>query len=180
MKKLKRILFLFLVLVVFNSCAGYQKKELTAVDQTVILYSQQKKTVSFKKIQEEAKKAWSLTEFCREYQLYSYKTLANGTYIVLNTTEGYVVVWFDSEGNNPRVQNISFSSAENYNALSNIQLGMPLDSVKKADPTGQYDFLLASWSEYPKISYHFFESGNCYVVFYDEDYNVKDFHAFTI
>jgi hypothetical protein len=56
---------------------------------------------------------------------------------------------------------------------------MSLDDVQLADPSGHFPFLYASWTDAKQISYHAFNTGEYFVVLYD-NYIVTDVVHLTI
>ena len=118
-------------------------------------------------------------DFCRRFEISEYKVIGQTSYVIINTTNGLILVQFDLQGNYVAKQQIEFSPIHCENNINNIQIGMSLDDVRLADPTKKYDFLLHSSSKYPQISYHFFEDGKVYYIYF-ENYIVKNIVVFTI
>ena len=55
-----------------------------------------------------------------------------------------------------------------------IKVGTQVAEVKKLDPSGDYTFMYASWSDYPQCSYHYTRDGYEIVIFYDSGFLVTD------
>ena len=189
------------MLILFSSfcgCMNQKKSPLKEVGQDVILYTSLTHSYDYEKLYRFLKKEPSLNDVCIKYHINCYKQAGNSKYIVLKTTMGVVVVFF-AEPNTEILQSIDanaisenlpyetiniqivlFSKDGNPEFFKNANIGIPLEDVQEADPSGDYPFLYHDWSGYPKYSYHYFENGNCYIVYYDEMNMVSDILFFTI
>ena len=109
----------------------------------------------------------------------SFKQLGVLIYTVVRTPKHLYLVWFDEAGKYSFNREIVFSDIESKTKIERIKKGDDLDSVMQADKCGEYDFLFASWSGFPQISYHFFEDGSAYEIHY-KDSVVSEVYVFTI
>ena len=109
----------------------------------------------------------------------SFKQLGVLIYTVVRTPKHLYLVWFDEAGKYSFNREIVFSDIESKTKIESIKKGDDLDSVMQADKCGEYDFLFASWSGFPQISYHFFEDGSAYEIHY-KDSVVSEVYVFTI
>ena len=107
------------------------------------------------------------------------KSLGNLLYTVIKTSDSIYWVAFNADGSFAKNELIEFSSVDAQKSLEKVKAGDSLESVMRADDQGNYNFIYANWSEYPQISYHFFENGNCYMICY-KNRIVTDIYSFTI
>lgn len=98
----------------------------------------------------------------------SFKQLGVMYYTIVKTSQNLYLVWFDETEKYCFYRIIVFSDIESKTKIDRINKGDELDSVMQADPQGGYDFLYASWSGFPQISYHFFEDGSAYEILYED------------
>lgn len=93
-------------------------------------------------------------------------------YMVLKTDRGIDIAFFNFNKTFSRFENVKFSEDEYEKELCDILESDVNDlkwfDIRKIDPSGQYPFLYTSWSGNFKFSYHFFTSGNCYRIMYDQ------------
>ena len=104
---------------------------------------------------------------------YGYRT-------VVNSNRGYVLIYFDANQVCTGYKLIRFSSQKYQNNVKSIEGGISLTDVRRLDPDGDYTFLLSSWSQYPQISYHFFEDGTAFEIHYSNDLKVAEIYTYTI
>lgn len=149
------------------------------VDQNKILYDKLTRKYDYFKIKQAVQDSISLIEFGAIFDIQEYKYSDNSYYVVVNSTNGYELVLFDSQQIIVNMLDIVFSNFSNYGLISAVMLGDTLNSVLSADDTGSYDFLKVSWTNYPRISYHFFENGVCFSFEYDYEYKVASIWTFT-
>ncbi len=57
--------------------------------------------------------------------------------------------------------------AADAEVLGQIAPGMRLEEIRSLDPDADYDFLYASWTEYPRISHHHTADGRELSFYYD-------------
>lgn len=100
------------------------------------------------------------------------KEQENGYTVLLNTTEGYVLLWFDADEVYAYMKVIYFSDSQLETQLKNINIGTHLSTVQNIDPKGEYTFLYASSTQQSNVSYHYFKNGTYYKIFYDNSYKV--------
>ncbi len=177
----KRIFAMVSLLVLCSLLITYGEREysMELVDQNIILFKQCKNTYSYKEIKKLASQKLSLMEFGGSLGVQNYKYNNGNYYIVIKTDEGFFILWFDSEKCYLSTDHIIFSDCSYYHSITSIKIGDDLDTVRTADKTGQFNFLYHSWSLYPKISYHYFKNGKCFVIMYDERNIVEDLWSFT-
>lgn len=138
-------------------------------DQNILIYNQIDIVHDHDEILDTLNQTENMFDFCEAVNIDRYKSINNIKYVVLKTTDGLHLVFFDSDGANATMQKIRFSHISNKDSVSLLKVGMALEDVQIADPDGQYDFLLHSSGNYPQISYHYFESGDCFAVRYENN-----------
>lgn len=84
------------------------------------------------------------------------------------------LVYFDSERIFEGVSIIRISDGVTKKDFDGIGSGSNINDVKAIDPHGNYDFMFASWSGYPRYSYHYTEDGYKIVIHYNAEYNIID------
>ena len=99
---------------------------------------------------------------------------------IIPTDEGRVLVAFDETRAYRSARSINVNTNTQPSEIEKLSIGVSISEVKNIHPEGDYSFLLASWSEYPKISYHFFKDGEGYCLIYDEDNYVKSINKFIM
>ena len=192
-RRLFRILIPFLLISVFCGCVKRETLYLKKAGQDEILYTSLKQTCDSKELNDYLQKDPSLEEVCGKFQIGDYKQIGSSRYIVIKTSEGLAAVFFadtdlsvDGSMNYdvPILHNdiiwVTFSDDGDQDFFKGSIVGRSLEAVRLADASGQYPFLYRSWSGYPKYSYHSFASGDCYTVYYDDNYLVSDVFHFTI
>lgn len=100
------------------------------------------------------------------------KEQKNGYSVLLNTTEGYVLLGFDADEVYSYMKVIHFSDSQLETQLNNISIGTHLSTVQNIDPKGDYTFLYTSSTQQNNVSYHYFKNGTCYQIFYDDSCRV--------
>ena len=106
-------------------------------------------------------------------------------YMVLKTDRGIDIAFFNFNKTFNYFVNVKFSEDEYEKELCDILESDVNDlkwfDIRKIDPSGQYPFLYTSWSGNPIVSCHYFASGNCYIIRYDNtEENVISVVKFTI
>lgn len=179
MKKLTHsIIILLFICLLLSSCVE-RGHNMELVDQNTILYKECEKKYSHERIEKLVDKRLDLKELGRCLGIEHYKYSNENYYIVVKSDGGFIIIWFDANMCYLSTSNILFSDDIYYDSISLINIGDDLADVSVADKTGQFDFLYHSWSMYPKISYHYFENGECFVFMYDSEYKVKSIWTFT-
>ena len=173
------VVILLLGIVSLSCCKKGDLFSLKLVNQKTVIYTQINMTYDHNEFLGVLTKNKNLNDFCEALKISQYKTINNSNYIVLQTTQGLFLVFFDEKGENATLQQIKFSPSQHKNAIINLCSGMTLEDSQKADPDGQFDFLQHSWGDYPEISYHYFEDGDVYCVNYEKGIVVDIVH-FTI
>ena len=84
-----------------------------------------------------------------------------------HTGKGWVVVKL---GADKAQESPAASDAAGAEEQKLIGVGTSLDEIMTLDPDANYDFLYASWTEYPKISYHHTADGRIVAFYYDDAY----------
>lgn len=122
----------------------------------------------------------SLRTLHEKFNLESIK-LEDERYIVtIQTDKNWMRIYFDSEMNYITMNEIQFSDDVELVQLQNVTLGTTLSDVMNIDPTADYSFIYASWTEYPQVSSHYLEDGNVFVFTYDNSYKVCEIHSFIL
>lgn len=183
------IIALMLTAVVFTAggCGKAQVRPALA-GQEKIIYNEVQKEARFSDVAalcEERSK--DMVSFCRLFSVpyYKYSEESELWYTALNTEKGLALFVSNYETSAHADEKTSyaftihFSQPENEAAIEAVQIGTGLDAVEKADPDGLYPLPDAAEGE-PKLSYHYFENGNCYKIKYDENGFVSGITEFTI
>lgn len=87
-----------------------------------------------------------------------------------HTDNGWVLVDFGLDEKCSGFQRISVSEKAYLQDFENIAIGTSVFEITKLDPDADYDFLYASWTEYPKVSYHYTADGYRVTLYYDDNY----------
>ena len=188
---MKRIIAILLgMLMIFSSCNRINAPFLLKnVDQNTIIYKSISQIYSEETVRELIITKPTLQEFCSKLQIHIYKTYDSYHYVVLELDSGLALASFtDQDKDNPMDARFLHLIMIHYSAdlssdyfLTVIPGTTLLQDIMQADPSDSaYPFLYAGWSKYPKYSMHFFESGDCYIINYDEHEIVTDMIHFTI
>lgn len=192
---MKRI-FVFLILIIYvfclSSCNEKNGGQLMEVSQDKIIYTEIDKTLEYNEIKDFLKKNNTMESFASEFGVKYFKAIHYSVpnevlqtmektsseltfdepYMVLKTDRGIDIAFFNFNKTFSRFENVKFSEDEYEKGLDEIFNGDYADlsfvDIRKIDPSGQYPFLYTSWSGNFKFSYHFFTSGNCYRIMYDQ------------
>ena len=148
------------------------------VDQQTILYTQIDSVFDHNKVTEDLQKM-KMLEFCKTYQIKNYKSIQDTKYIVMKTTEGLLWISFDERGSYTYVVRIIFSDESSQENLENVAIGSTAETIREIDPDGQHPYSYHNWSGFPAVSFHFYENGDSYAVFYKEN-TVIDIIKFII
>lgn len=176
---MRKVITICILLLLLSSCKMGGQSELIKANQEVILFTQLGGVYDYADVVNAVKQTDSLFDFCNILGVKYYKAMEEFQYTVLETTEGLVMILADSTGAYLTLQNVSFSSLNNKDALIQVREGMSLEDVRSADPDGQYDSFLHNSSNYPQFSYHFFEDGECYFIQYKQNHIIA-INTFTI
>ena len=150
------------------------------IDQKTVIWKQIDAVYNYNDVVNALNEKTDMSVFCKTFGIGQYKTINGSRYVVLKTTESFCFVVFDDEEKNGTIFPIEFLKEECLDAFIDLDVGMTLKDVQKIDPNGKYDFLLHSWSKYPKFSYHCFETGDCYFINYNEEHIIDVIIHFTI
>ena len=176
----KALVLVCALILLFSSCAGESGAAPTEADQNTVLYTQISDTVSEKKVDALTESDVSLTEFCEALRISRYKTVNGEPYVVVKTKKALYLVTFSADGVFESKRKIVFSENDGAAFADALQTGVTtLSEVQAMEPDGAYDFLYAGWTEFPRYSFHFFESGDCYNLWFEDDVLSEIIH-FTI
>lgn len=167
MKKVITLALLLAISLLICGCDTMNMK-LEYVDQDFIIidHLNDTKTYSYTEVTKDLESGFT-DKFIRKYNVEKYKSVAEGiNYTIINTSEGFVLVTYSTDRKTANSELISFSSNTIEGALDNIELGDQLSDVMEIDPRGNYNFIYASWSNYPRISYHYVGNSR-YSIVYD-------------
>jgi len=139
------------------------------VDQTTVLYPRLESELDSDEMKSFLSDQKNAKSFFDYFGVEYYKQVDDYYYTILKTTKGLVLLSFDADRILTPIRMITFSSSENEASISAVKPGSSLQEVMRCDPDGQYDFLYASWSDFPTFSIHFFEDGNAFYFQYDDD-----------
>ena len=197
----KCIIFLAVVCLFLTSCNKGVIYELREYDQDVIFINQFDTVYDEDTILEKRSETADFYELCKSLGIDHMKTLNEYPYTVVNTENGFVLLLSDLKGEitvqdivsssstevqgivfSPftEVMDIVFSPSANLEAVTQLETGMTLNDVQTADPDGYYNFLFTNWSDAPKYSYHYFETGDGFFILYDTDDFIISIDHFTL
>lgn len=189
---------LTLGLAFLNRSAG--KYELEAVSQEVrIDIPRDRIELSFEEVRSMLDEK-GVEDALRELNVTQYKQREDVNYTWFEVEHGYCLVFFDKAWQDASVLEMCYSEPESETEVEALQVGMKWVDVWKADKSGadsvflradgkgsdcwspmrQYVSLRAGGKDAPKTSFHFFKSGNCYEIRYDEQYYITEIIPFTV
>ena len=188
---MKRIIaILWGMLMIFSSCNRSNASFLLEnVNQNTIIYKSISQIYSEETVRKLIITKPTLQEFCSKLEIHIYKTYDSYHYVVLKLDSGLAIASFiDQDKDNPMDARFLHLIMIHFTAnLSSdyfftvIPETTSLQDIMQADPSDSaYPFLYAGSSKYPKYSMHFFESGDCYILYYDEHEIVTNMIHFTI
>ena len=190
-KRLGSVLTIAVLLtaMVFTACAcGKPQVRPALAGQEKIIYNEAKEEAVFSDVSRLSEgMSKDILSFCRIFSVpyYKYSEKMDLWYTAVNTEKGLALFVSNVETSAHADEIISyaftihFSQPENEAGIETVGTGMSLDSVMKADPDGLYPLADAPADE-PKVSYHYFRTGNCWKIQYDENNTVSDITEFTI
>ena len=177
------LLLLFIALLCLSSCNSEinskDKNIMTIIDQNQILIKASMPTLN-KEAQEYIACRPKLNELYESLSIKGYKSVNNAYYTIIDIEGEWHLLSFQEDGTFVSDRLITFSDANSEEMIKQIEVGQQLAYVQSVDPDGQYDFLYAGWSDFPKYSYHFYESGNAYYIRYNDSDTVSSITKFTI
>ena len=180
MKKICMILIFCLFFCVFQACQKTSQFELTEVGQETVLYPTLGGELSFKTVQKVLEKRSDMKEIFQQLGIRQVKRIDRYRYTPIKTDEGLFLLVFSESGTYEYLIKINLLGAEVEREFSMIKVNTSLDDVTKLDPPdGQYPFMYASFRDVSQFSYHFFESGNGWLIRYQNDVITEIIH-FTI
>ena len=109
-----------------------------------------------------------------------YKQYSEGYYTLAKIDDGILLIDFDLDKNYKSCRKISFSDCSTIDHMNKLSTGDSLEKVRNIDRNGDYPFLYAGRTDYPKISYHFFNDGSVYVVSYDESFCILSLSKYIL
>ncbi len=184
LRVLMLVTFGILICTILIYIINYKKEKtdhvLKLAEQDYILYDKEEKIHNDSEVRRAIEKGLTLYDFAAKFDIGYYKKYKQLSYVVLQTEKRRVAVFFLESGQYDHTHDISFSKDENEEGIENLQPGVNLKEVLAKDPDGRFNFMFASWSGYPKVSYHYFKSGKCYEINYNEDLNIVGIISYTI
>ena len=180
---MKRCLLVLIILVLLlTGCNQSFPKE---VGQDVVLYTQLETVCEHSELEKAQEEKLQLEEFCNRFQIKKYKIYLydemqeKQPYTVCKTTEGLYLCIFGTDFSFQGFIKIKFSSSTNYEAITEIQIGMTSFDVYKVDPDGYYPYKMISEYYSDQYSMHWFENGKWLMMVYKDDV-ITEIHYLTI
>ena len=173
MKKVIALVILATISLLICGC-DTMNMQLEYVDQDFIImdHLNKTKTYSYTEITKDLESGLT-DKFIKKYGVEKYKSVTEGSnYTIIESSEGVVLITFDADRKNASSKLITFSSDTIEGALDNVKIGDQLSTVMEIDPLGNYDFMYAGWSDYPRISYHYVGDFS-YSIVYDNTTVIK-------
>jgi hypothetical protein len=155
------------------------------VGHDTVLYTQVETIFEHSELEKAQEEKLQLEEFCNRFQIKKYKTFLDSEtqekwpYTVCKTTEGLYLCLFEPDFSYQGFIKIKFSSSNNYEAITEIQIGMTSFDVYKLDPDGYYPYKMMSEYYSDQYSMHWFENGKCLMMVYKDDV-ITEIHYLTI
>ena len=183
------VISFLLAAVMLTACAcGKPQVRPALAGQEKIIYNEAKIEAKYSDVEGLSDlRSTDMVSFCRIFSVpyYKYSEKSGLWYTAVNTEKGLTLFVSNYETSAHAEEKISyafpihFSQPQNEAAMKTVRIGMSLDMVRNADPDGLYPLPDAAEGE-QKISYHYFENGNCRKIWYDENNIVSDITEFTI
>lgn len=133
-----------------------------------------KQTISYNALSELLKSKPTLEELNANISLEFVRKLDTSYRAVMKTEQGWVQAFFNQDGTFAESVKMGKLKSVLKDDLLKIPFGMPVKQVQEIDPDGDYNFMYASWSGYPKKSYHYTSDGYVFSIYYDDAYEVMD------
>ena len=146
------------------------------VEQSQLIYTHLEDEYNHNQILDMLGQNNDFLDFCKKTNISQYKSINGFRYVILKTNKGIFLILFDLDDRYTTMKQVTFSPDINRDRIASLNVGASLSSVQEADPNGQFDFLWHSWKNYPKVSYHYFESGECFVIKYEENVIIDIFY----
>ncbi len=183
MKKVCVWMLLVILLLPLESCQSEGVVEMEQIPLEAH-FEANRVNLSFREIDDLACRYNTQTILSR-LKVAQYKSLGNNAfgasscYTVVQGSDALCILWFDMDYCYT-VRQIRYSKQYIEPEISAIKCGTPWLDVKEMDPEGDYDYMYASWSEAAKLSFHYFESGNGYIITYDSEREVEEIIHFIL
>lgn len=177
---MKKFILMMLLVVLFLSACGERNADFvpTEVGQDVMLYSKTAPVLDYDKVKHAIEQKLTVIDFCKMFHIPHYKTFNGVPYVVFNTNDGLRILTF--EDTTEEALSISFSFTENQSKVAKLKEGMTVEDAQVADPGGTFIFPeKPGYGGMAHISFHYFESGEAYLIVYFSGAIVK-IHKFTI
>lgn len=168
------IIFLGVIItILLLSACGSRKGETTMVNKDELNLNDVKVEVSYDLLLETLQKYSTLNEINNTIPMKNIKECNSIYRNAIKTDKGWFFILFDNNEAFIDLKRINISNL-NSKKYAILTIGMPLNQVKQIDPSGDYTFCLASWSNYPQKSYHYSSDGYEIVISYNENYIIEN------
>ena len=165
--KSKYMIFLIILLNIILRAGMEETCKMIKLDQNGPLLVTANRKVVYDEIYELSSANMLFEEFCTLLDIEYYKQTSGIKYTAVDTDNGSVLAIFSDDDKLIYFKVIRYSSDDDEKKISGLENGTCLTDIMKADPGGDYSFLLASWSGYPQFSFHYFVNGDCYIFHYE-------------
>ena len=169
MNHLRKVALLGLIIFITSSGLFIKtepSEALTVLEQSEVLLGKPQYQLTHKEVNDCLIKRGNLEVFCSKYGIQYYKRTKYYNYLAVLTDVDPVLIVFNHRGVCFFYWNIRYSDNECEDKLADIGIGDSVENVRAIDPHGDYSIFYASSSDFPQISYHFFENGHCYEIEY--------------
>ena len=168
MKNLLVSLTFCMIVILLGACVQTNANNMVYVGQEVVLYPTLNASYCYAEMRDYIYQKHPPKPFEEKFQIPFYKCINGVNYTVVQTDEGLCLVLFGNEDARGNIQKIAFSDKDAQKHIENLGEGATLTDVKNVDPKGDYSMFEADWSFFPRISYHYFENGDCYGIEYSD------------
>ena len=180
MKRRFKIVFIFCVILCLISGCRTSKEDaqtLHFVDEKENCMDIVKQSVSHKILMNAVDEKLSLKDMSKKIPLEFIREIDNNYRSIVKTEQGWVLLFFDSDGTFLRIQELGALNSTSKDDFLEVTVGMSVYDIQEIDPKGNYNFMYASWSEYPRMSFHYTSDGYEIIVSYNSRYNVINIYT---
>lgn len=171
------VVFLF---TIFSACSYYEGTAMSYLESDVNSLELAVYIGNYDDLCVLISRGLSVDELNEQIGFGSIKTESYGYRTTVNSDKGFVLIYFDTNQISIGHKLIQFSGQEFQANVESVECGMSVADIQKLDPDGDYTFLLSSWSQYPKVSYHFFENGLAYEIYYSDEQTVASIYKYIV
>lgn len=170
---MKKVAILF-ILALLCGCNGVSSKLVPCSDTDLTCAELVTETVLFSDLEHATKTKKSIESLNKLMPVQCLRKQGTSYQAVYRTDAGWALVSFDSERLFQGISEVQISGTLEASDFEIIKIGTKVAEVKELDPSGDYTFMYASWSNYPQCSYHYTRDGYEIAIFYDSSFSVSE------